>query len=75
MPYFSLPDADAVDAVAARLGDAGLELVPAGVAAMVLAALGTALVITALRRREAEHEHGARDDDELAFVRAERVDA
>jgi len=78
MLNFSLPEADAVDAVAARLSDAGLELVPAGVAAMVLAALGAALVITALRRREAEHEHEhAHDDDhdELASAQAQRVDA
>ena len=72
---FSLPDADAVDAVAVRLSDAGLELVPAGVAAMVLVALGAALVITALRRREAEHEHASSDDDAPAFARAQRVDA
>jgi hypothetical protein len=75
MLNFSLPDGDAVDAVAARLSDGGLELLPAGVAVMVLAALGAALVITALRRREAEQEQGRADDDELAFVRARRVDA
>jgi len=75
MLNFSLPDADAVSDVAVRLSGAGLELVPAGVAVMVLTALGAALVITALRRREADHEHDAVDGDDPALVQAGRVDA
>ena len=72
---FTLPDAADVDAVAARLSDAGLELVPAGVAVMVLAALAAALVITALRRREAEQAPVDDSEDERALVGAKRVDA
>jgi hypothetical protein len=76
MLNFSLPDADAVDAVAARLSGAGLELVPAGVAVLVLTALGAALVITALRRRDQEAVHPrVHESDEPALARAGRVDA
>ena len=75
MLNFSLPDAAAVEAVAIRLSDAGLELVPAGVAVVVLAALGAALVVTALRRRGDTEEHRSTDEDELAFVRAQGADA
>ena len=54
MLYFTLPDPADVGAVAAQLSVAGVELVPAGVAVMVLGALGAALVISALKRREGE---------------------
>jgi hypothetical protein len=60
--------------LAAQLDVSGLELVPAGVAAMVLAAFGAALVITALRRRDAEREPAA-GDDESVLRQAMRVDA
>jgi hypothetical protein len=81
MLNFTLPDAGAVDAVADRLSDAGLEVLPAAVAVMVLTALAAALVITALRRREGEQERGRSDDhrpideDALLYAGAERVDA
>ncbi len=56
MPNFPLPSDGSASSLAAELSITGLDLIPAGVAAMVLTALGTVLVITALRRREAERE-------------------
>ena len=76
MLSFTLPDADKVNSVAVELSDAGLDLVPAAVAAMVLVALSAALVITALRRREAERERPhAEESDEAAYGRPARADA
>jgi hypothetical protein len=75
MLNFTLPDPATVEAVAARLSDGGLELVPAGVAVMVLTALGAALVISALRRREGQHDRPAAPDDEASRARPEKVDA
>jgi hypothetical protein len=75
MLNFTLPDPDALDAVAARLTGGGLELVPAGVAVLVLTALGTALVISALRRREGRHESTAASGSEWAPIWSEKVDA
>ncbi len=74
MPSFPLPADGSASALATELSVTGLELIPAGVAAMVLTALGTALVITALRRREAGRE-AVRPEDERALRRAQRVDA
>ncbi|MCU1571517.1 MAG: hypothetical protein JWR33_2258 [Naasia sp.] len=56
MLSFTLPDGDVVEAFAAEISVAGLELVPAVVAVMVLAALGAALVISSVRRKDAPHE-------------------
>jgi hypothetical protein len=53
----ALPDRGAMTAAAAQLADAGLDLVPAGVAAAVLVSLVAALLLTALHRRETEREH------------------
>ena len=58
--------------LAAEITVSGLDLIPAGVAAAVLASLGAALVVTALRRREAER---AAIEEESALRRARRVDA
>ncbi len=72
MPNFPLPSDGS--ALAAQIDVSGLELIPAGVAAMVLTALGTALVITALRRRDAEREPAV-SDEEPALRQALTVDA
>ncbi len=69
-----LPSDGFPSALATELSVTGLDLIPATVAAMVLIALGTALVITALRRREAEREV-VRAQDEHGLHRAPRVDA
>jgi len=60
--------------LAANVDVTGLELVPAGVAAMVLTALGAALVITALRRRDEEREPSG-SDEEPVLRQALRADA
>lgn len=72
MPNFPLTSDGS--ALAGHIDVTALELIPAGVAAMVLTALATALVITALRRREAEREP-VLSDEEHALRRALRVDA
>ena len=74
MPSFPLPAGGSASPLAAELSVTGLELIPAGVAAMVLIALGAALVITALRRRDAERE-AILAEDERALRRAQKVDA
>jgi hypothetical protein len=70
MPNLTLLSDASPAHLAAEITVSGLDLIPAGVAALVLTALGTALVITALRRREAEREEALR-----TFPRAESVDA
>jgi len=49
---FNLPSLDL--STDAALSVAGMDLIPAGVAAAVLISLGTALVITSLRRKDSE---------------------
>ena len=71
MPNLSLLSDAPATHLTAEISISGLELIPAGVAAMVLTALGTALVITALRRREAERDEAR----QRTLRRAERVDA
>lgn len=76
MLSFTLPDPDSVSAFATQIGDAGLELLPAAVAAVVLVALSAALVITARRGKGAEHEHAPADDpDESVYGRPVGADA
>jgi hypothetical protein len=75
MLSFTLPDGDTVLAVAAELSDSGLDLVPAAVAAMVLAALSAALVITALRRREFERDTPHEGAEALPMPSPQKVDA
>ncbi|WP_210479207.1 hypothetical protein [Naasia sp. SYSU D00948] len=74
MPYLPLPADASPSTLAAELTLSGLDLIPAGVAAAVLTALGTALVITAMRRSDAEREALAADD-ERALRGPQRVDA
>lgn len=75
MPTFPLRFDGSVSTLAAELSITGFDLIPAGVAAMVLTALGTALVVTALKRRESERE-GVVPDEETALPRiVQRVDA
>lgn len=63
-----LPNADDL-ALAAQLSDAGLDLVPAAVAGMVLVALIAAFVISARRRRETDREHAEYADEDGAADR------